>query len=234
MKRWLGIAAPCEAASAAKPEHSSGYGGKVIDVRTVGDTALVLLLLAAAPMASRADEQSVDAAAKLADRVVAAIAGEDPRSAAALLHYPASYDAKTRAEDVKKVRETIGVLIGYFGRVSGAAHEEQQVTYFEIGGGGGDVPYWKAKSPYTARNIVYRVKFAKAGAGVVRVRTFEDPIAAAPEVESIAFGLRASRPNAKRDIIEATKAVMRQKGMKLPENADALLDAAISPQGNDL
>jgi hypothetical protein len=195
--------------------------------KLIGIAAIIIAmssLSAAEPVAPHEAET-------LANRVVELLSKGDPRSVARLMHYPAAYTEKQREKDMTEVETLMSLLLRRFGTPSAAKHEIRPVAFFEMGGGGGDLPYWQSLSPFQTYDVFYSAQFSRLGTGVIKVRVFRHPSVSKPEVQWVGFGLPVTRADAKSQIISMTKEMMRLQGMTLPPNIDEILEQNIKPGG---
>ena len=178
---------------------------------------------------SAAEPVAPHQAAMLTNRVIELLSKDDPRSVARLMHYPAAYTEKQREEDVAGVETCMSFLLRRFGTPSAAKRAIRPMAFFEIGGGGGDLPYWQSLSPFETYDIIYSAHFSRLGAGVIKVRVFRHPSGSKPEVQWVGFGLLAARADAKSEMMSMAKEMMRLKGIPLPPNIDEILEQNIKP-----
>ena len=75
------------------------------------------------------------------------------------------------------------------------------IEYYELGVGGGTVPYWSQFPNLGMQGkVVYKAKFEKLGPGIVEVAFFKlrDSLA----VRAVSFGLEVTRPAARETVLK--------------------------------
>jgi hypothetical protein len=196
-------------------------------MRTLVLASAVLIAMASLCAAESAAPHEAET---LGNRVVELLSKQDSRSVARLMHYPAAYTRKQREEDMAGVESLISFFLRRFGTPTAVKREQGTVAFFEIGGGGGDLPYWQSLSPFETFDLIYSAQFSKLGAGILKVRIFRHPSVGQPEIQSVGFGLPTTRADAKSEMVSAAKEMMRLKGMPLPPNIDEILEQNLKPE----
>ena len=174
-------------------------------------TRLALLACSACALACVSPVSPVDRARGVAERTVRALERGDAQAAAAQLHYPPSYSASERAEDAAAVATSLSFLLNRFGRPARSEPRRGAASFFEVGAGGGDMPYWQSLSPFRTLDFVYDAWFEHFGPGFLVVRVLVPVSGPAREVQRMGFALPIDPPS-KRRIAEATRDLFSLKG----------------------
>ena len=190
-------------------------------------TMLALIALVVPWSQLQADSPADEGA--LALRIAELISRADLSGAAAALHYPPSWSDEQREQDAAAVERSLQFYTEQFGTVSGVTPQLEPILFYEVGAGGGDMPYWQNISPSVVNDYLFSVKFSKLGEGLLKIRAVRHPTVPMPTIQSIGFGLPAAREGAKAKIIEVTKGLLRLKGMQLPPNIDQILNDQLRP-----
>lgn len=165
----------------------------------------------------------------MANRTVQAFERADGNAAAALLHYPPSYSASERADDAAAVADSFSLFLDRFGRPGQIVPTREVPSFFEVGAGGGDMPYWRSISPFRTLDFVYEAWFANFGPGFLVVRVLVPAEGPPREVQRVGFGLPVD-PLSKRRVVEVTRALFVLK--KAPEipNLEQFFDLVVPTQ----
>lgn len=167
------------------------------------------------------DETRMRAAEAQAGGVIKGVVAGDSRAVAELMHYPPSYTPEERKSDLTDVENGIRFLLERFGRVSDVKREEGHVSFFEVGGGGGDMGYWKSLSPMETVDVIYSAKFSKLGRGVIKIRIFWHGDGSAPGIFAVGFGLPVGRSDARTQIASAMRDMMSVRGEAVPPDFES-------------
>jgi hypothetical protein len=124
-------------------------------------------LLAASAPASASTAPPSNPVESLASSILAKLVAGDVTAVTAGLHEPPNWDKARAADDRRQGAEQLGPLLEDFGKIS-SPKVAKDVTFFHIQLAGGDMAYWQSlPNMGVEAKVVYRVKFAKAGPGVV-------------------------------------------------------------------
>jgi hypothetical protein len=181
------------------------------------------ILIGAAP-----SRKSVDTSTGFVESSLALLARADSKALAASHHYPDSYTADERAKDVSDVEKSLNFLFESFGKPQNLRPTHERVTFYEMGAGGGTVPYWASLSPLAEQTLTYTAQFPNLGPGyvvlsVVRVQ------GGSPELRAISFGLPLSSPTAKSTILNLTADLMKQMGISVSDEVRKALVEQLQP-----
>ena len=196
--------------------------------------SIIIAVFMLIPFVCSAEPVTPPEAETLANRVIELLANQDAEAVARLMHYPPGYTAKEREDDIAGVRTSINFLLLRFGEVSQVKRENGPIVFFEIGCAGGDLPYWQSLSPLKTLNLIYLARFSNLGVGVIKICIFRHENVSKAEIQSVWFGLPASRADAKSEIASAMKDMMRLKGKPLPPNIDEILDQNLRPEKHNI
>ena len=154
-----------------------------------------------------------------------ALARADAKTAAAQLHYPPSYSESERSEDAAGVAQSLSFLLDRFGRPGRIepTRDPSIPSFFEVGSGGGDMPYWQSLSPFRTLDFVYDVWFEKFGPGFLVVRVFVPAEGPPREVQRVGFALPVDTLS-KRRIVEATRDLFALKQRPQIPSLEQLFD----------
>lgn len=188
---------------------------------------LSALVVAAILTCGKAEERTQDKSEDIALRIAHLIADHDTNAAAALLHYPSTYSTQERDHDSEEVAKSLSFLLEEFGDISELSRHLKSAVFFEIGVGGGDIPYWESLSPLNITDYLYSANFAKLGPGFLRIRIFRHPTLPGPAVRSIDFALPAMRGDTKAKLISIMKRFFEFKGQQLPPDIDEILERSL-------
>jgi hypothetical protein len=177
-------------------------------------TAISLALLPALSVAQDRPEEVTKE--KLVGRLVseffARVSQGQLGEAAELFHYPPSYTGQERKDDVAAVALTLGLMTREFGTPGSPQPHTSYAMWYAVGGGGGDIPYWK-DHPHLL-DAVYRVSFSREGPGFVIFKFIE--IGGAIEIASVQYGIPADRAGAMERIREIGEIILKEKGFPSP------------------
>ena len=162
---------------------------------------LVTMLATTAAWGTPKTDRSIERK-PLANRIASQLAKQDSAAVANSLHYPPSYTASEREQDVADVKKSFEFLFSLFGTVSNVKPHHLPVDSYELTFSGGLLPYWESLSPIDSVDFVYTAHFDKAGPGIIKIILFQHPSFAAPQVWRAGFGLIADRTDAKQFIIQ--------------------------------
>jgi hypothetical protein len=167
----------------------------------------------------------IDAARSVADRTVQAIERGDVAAAAAQLHYPPSYTKSQRSDDAAAVAESLTLFLTRFGRPGQIEprRDASAFAFFEVGAGGGDLPYWQAVSPFRTLDFVYEAWFENFGPGFLVVRVLVPGAGLPREVQRLGFALPVD-PLSKRRVVEVMAALFALKNAPQIPDLEQLFD----------
>jgi hypothetical protein len=166
----------------------------------------------------------------LADRAIKLIEGGSAEDVSELLHYPPTYTEAERKKDSGAVADTIRFLLGRTGRISNPRPWLRPAEFFEVGMGGGDMPYWQSLSPFRTTDYVYSVRYEKLGSGFLKVRAFAHPSIPEPALMSIGIGFPVADPDSKKLVIALIRGLEEHKGRQAPPNLEEILDQTLKPE----
>ncbi len=185
---------------------------------------MVASILLSAP----APPKNADTSSGFVDRALALLTRGDAKALASIHHYPDSYTADERAKDVSDVAKSLDFLFERFGKPHDLRPARENVTFYEMGGGGGTVPYWASLSPFAEQSLTYAAQFPNLGPGyvvlaVVRVK------GGPPEIRAISFGLPSSSPTARSTIVSLTADLMKRMGIPVSDEVRKALVEQLQP-----
>jgi hypothetical protein len=184
-------------------------------------------ILLASPIAAGSDLTS---AKVLADRAIQLIERGSAEDVAELLHYPPTYTEAERKEDSGAVADSIRFLLGRTGQISNPKPWLKPAEFFEVGAGGGDMPYWQSLSPLRTIDYVYSVQYEKLGSGFLKVRAFKHPSIPKPAIMSIGIGFPVADPDSKKLVIALIRGLTEHKGHQAPPNLEEILEQTLKPE----
>jgi hypothetical protein len=188
----------------------------------LAQVAFLIAAIAAAP-------GPADPGRATATRIAEALSKGDVPTVAQSLHYPPSYTAKEKAEDIAGVSTSLAFLLGRFGLPKNPTVTNQSRVFFHLGTTGGTVPYWESVSPYKNRLFIYDVDFANFGRGVLVVELIALNGGVPKTVRGVEFGLLADQTDAKKRIVNAFEGLLTHMGEELPPNFRELATQQIQP-----
>jgi len=163
-----------------------------------------LLTCIAWALACASPPSPLDAARSVADDTARALERGDARAAAARFHYPPSYSDSQREADAAAVAESLALFLARFGHPGQIEPRRQASAFFEVGAGGGDMPYWQSISPLRTLDFAYDVWFANFGPGFLVVRVLVPSEGLPREVQRLGFALPVD-PQSKRRVAEVAR-----------------------------
>lgn len=170
-----------------------------------------------------------DLAQCAARQIVDSLARSDVRAVASSLHYPPTYTAEERDDDVASVSKLLRFLLDQFGEPGNLRTTAERHVFFRLGTSGGDVPYWESISPYPNRMVVFQVDFAKLGPGFVMVEMISLDGGAPHVVKGVELGLPAEKSGSKEQILQQFEAMLTHMGVALPPDFQSIAAQQIQP-----
>lgn len=111
-------------------------------------------------------------------------------------HNPPAYSATLVVNEIDGIKLSLMELIQIFGKIGPGEFIRDNLSFYNISAGGGDIKYWQEHPDFI--QVGYKTTFMKQGEGYVlfQVVAILDKL----ELKAISYGIPISSPNAKERI----------------------------------